>query len=128
MTGGRCASDFPGPVRACRWHGAMAGRSCCRGGAAATRPARCRSAAGHAWSRSGPAGGITGSRNPVRLSIRAFMERDIEGEAHWFTLNNGQWVQGLVARNGAEQRVYVVTITPQMPEAVHERWPRVITA
>jgi len=56
------------------------------------------------------------------------MERDIEGESHWFTLNSGQWVQGLVARNGAEQRVYVVTITPQMPEAVHERWPRIITA
>jgi hypothetical protein len=65
---------------------------------------------------------------PVRLAIRAFMERDIEGESHWFTLNSGQWVQGLVARNGAEQRVYVVTITPQMPEAVHERWPRIITA
>lgn len=65
---------------------------------------------------------------PVRLSITAFMEKDIQGESHWFPLTEGQWVQGLLARQGEELRVYVVTITPQMPDAVHERWPRIITA
>lgn len=65
---------------------------------------------------------------PVRLPIHAFMEKDIEGERHWFELNRGQWIQGLVARDGDEKRVYVVTITPQLPEAVYERWPRIITA
>lgn len=65
---------------------------------------------------------------PVRLPLRAFMETDIQGTDYWFELNSGQWVQGLVARDGREQRVYVVTITPEMPEALHQRWPRIITA
>jgi hypothetical protein len=65
---------------------------------------------------------------PVRLALRAFMERDIQGESHWFSLPSGQWVQGLVAREGDERRVYVVTIAPESPEALYERWPRIITA
>lgn len=65
---------------------------------------------------------------PVRLQLSGFMERDIQGDSHWFELSSGQWIQGLVARDGAERRVYVVTVTPEMPEAVHERWPRIITA
>lgn len=64
---------------------------------------------------------------PVRLPLRAFMEKDIQGDSHWFELHSGQWVQGLVARNGGKQRVYVVTITPEMPEAVYAHWPRIIT-
>lgn len=65
---------------------------------------------------------------PVRLALQAFMEKDIEGVSHWFPLTDGQWVQGLLVQDGTEQRVYVVTITPQMPDAVHERWPRIVTA
>ena len=65
---------------------------------------------------------------PVRLQLRAFMESDIQGDDYWFELNSGQWVQGLIAREGKEQRVYVVTITPEMPDALHQRWPRIITA
>lgn len=72
------------------------------------------------WSRWQP--------RPVRLSLSAFMEKDIQGQSHWFPLIAGQWVQGLLARQGEEQRVYVVTITPQMPDAVHERWPRIVSA
>ena len=64
---------------------------------------------------------------PVRLQLQGFMEKDIEGKSHWFTLTSGQWVQGLVARQGSEQRVYVVTITPEMAEAVHPRWPRIVS-
>ncbi len=55
------------------------------------------------------------------------MEKDIEGKSHWFTLTSGQWVQGLLAQQGSEQRVYVVTILPEMPEAVHPRWPRIVS-
>lgn len=64
---------------------------------------------------------------PVKLPIKSFMEKDIEGHSHWFDLTQGQWIQGLVARDGSEQRVYVVTITPEMSDAVHERWPKVIS-
>jgi hypothetical protein len=64
---------------------------------------------------------------PVKLPINSFMEKDIEGQSHWFDLVKGQWIQGLVARDGTEQRIYVVTITPEMSEALHERWPRIMT-
>ncbi len=64
---------------------------------------------------------------PVRLQLEGFMEKDIEGASHWFELTSGQWVQGLLARRGNEQRVYVVTIQPQMAEAVHPRWPRIVS-
>lgn len=63
----------------------------------------------------------------VKLNIKSFMEKDIESHSHWFDLTQGQWIQGLVAREGSEQRVYVVTITPEMSDAVHERWPRVVS-
>ena len=63
---------------------------------------------------------------PVKIVARAFMERDIEGRARWFELSRGKVIQGLVARNGHERRVYVVTVTPGMADAVHERWPRIV--
>lgn len=55
------------------------------------------------------------------------MEKDTESNSHWFELPSGQWIQGLVARSGNEQRVYVVTITPTMEDAVHDRWPRIMS-
>lgn len=64
---------------------------------------------------------------PVRLRLSGFMEKDIAGSSHWFTLTPGQWVQGLLARNAGEQRVYVVTIHPEMPGAIHPRWPRIVS-
>ena len=65
---------------------------------------------------------------PVKLPIKSFMEKDIEGQSHWFDLTKGQCIQGLVARDKYEQRVYVVTITPEFEDAVHERWPRILSA
>ncbi|WJW76315.1 hypothetical protein QVG61_04265 [Thiohalobacter sp. IOR34] len=65
---------------------------------------------------------------PVKLPIKSFMEKDIEGQSHWYDLTRGKWIQGLVARNGHERRVYVVTVTPEMADAVHERWPRILAA
>lgn len=63
----------------------------------------------------------------VKIPVKAFMEKDIMGQSHWFDLPKGKWIQGLVAREAAEQRVYVVTIEPEMEDAVHDRWPRIIS-
>ena len=66
---------------------------------------------------------------PVRLDIEEFMEKDHAGTSHWYRLETGQWIQGLIATRGAELRVYVVTIVPTeaTQRAVHDRWPRIIT-
>ena len=63
---------------------------------------------------------------PVKLDIKSFMEKDMEGHSHWYDLTKGQYIQGLVARDHQEQRIYVVTVTPELEDAVHERWPRVL--
>lgn len=63
---------------------------------------------------------------PVKIPVLSFMEKDNEGDSHWFDVTKGQWVQGLLAQIGDEYRVYVVTITPEHEEAVHDRWPRVL--
>jgi hypothetical protein len=64
---------------------------------------------------------------PVKLTIKSFMEKDFEGHGHWYDLTRGQWVQGLVARHRHERRVYVVTIDPELEDAIHERWPRIMS-
>ena len=64
---------------------------------------------------------------PVKLPVKQFMEKDIQGNSHWFDLTPGQFIQGLIARDKYEQRVYVVTITPELNDAVHDRWPRILS-
>lgn len=64
---------------------------------------------------------------PVKIILDQFMEKDIEGSNHWYELTKGQWVQGLLARYNDEKRVYVVTVVPEMPDAVHDRWPRIMS-
>lgn len=66
---------------------------------------------------------------PVRLAIEEFMEKDRTGHSHWYRLDAGQWLQGLVATYGEEQRVYVVTLVPteEAQRAIHDRWPRIVT-
>lgn len=64
---------------------------------------------------------------PVKLPIKSFMEKDIEGSTRWYDLTKGKYVQGLIAREGNEQRVYVVTVEPEMSNAEHERWPRILS-
>lgn len=64
---------------------------------------------------------------PVKLPIQQFMEKDIQGNSHWFDITKGQFIQGLIARDKYEQRVYVVTITPELEDAIHERWPRILS-
>jgi hypothetical protein len=65
---------------------------------------------------------------PVKLPVLQFMEKDVSGQSHWFDVMKGQFIQGLIARAGTEQRVYVVTVTPEFDDAVHDRWPRIITS
>jgi hypothetical protein len=63
---------------------------------------------------------------PVKLVIDEFMEQDIEGIDRWYAVTEGKWIQGLVATWDLERRVYVVTITPHMDDAIHGRWPRIL--
>ncbi len=62
----------------------------------------------------------------VKLPIVQFMEKDISGSSHWFDIVKGRFIQGLIASLDQERRVYVVTITPEFDQAVHDRWPRII--
>lgn len=64
---------------------------------------------------------------PVKIAVTQFMEKDIEGSSHWFDITKGQFIQGLIARDKYEQRVYVVTITPELEDAIHDRWPRILS-
>ena len=64
---------------------------------------------------------------PVKIPVKSFMEKDLEGHSHWYDLTRGQWIQGLVARHQQEQRIYVVTIEPELADAVHDRWPRIMS-
>jgi len=63
---------------------------------------------------------------PVKIPVQAFMEKSHDGANHWFDLMKGQCLQGLVAREHYEQRVYIVTIEPEQEHAWYYRWPRII--
>jgi putative SOS response-associated peptidase YedK len=64
---------------------------------------------------------------PVKIPARGYMEKDNEGRSHWFPLEPGQYIQGLIAHIGGERRVYVVTIsTPSEFAHIHDRWPRIV--
>ena len=64
---------------------------------------------------------------PVKLPIKSFMETDIEDHKYWYELVEGQWIQGLVAHNRHERRLYVVTIEPELEDAIHDRWPKIMS-
>ncbi|MDE2089131.1 MAG: hypothetical protein KGJ12_03815, partial [Gammaproteobacteria bacterium] len=50
------------------------------------------------------------SPTPIKIAVQGFMEKDREGRSHWYDLPQDRWIQGLLARAGEEQRVYVVTV------------------
>ncbi|MEJ2213389.1 MAG: hypothetical protein P8Y20_04830 [Gammaproteobacteria bacterium] len=62
---------------------------------------------------------------PVKIAVDAFMEKDNQKTSHWFDLAEGEYIQGLVANSGDEQRVYVVTVEPD-DKSIHDRWPRIV--
>jgi len=63
---------------------------------------------------------------PVLLIINKFMQTDFEGHIHWYEVTKGQYIQGLLAHEGDEYRVYIVTIIPELLDICHERWPRIV--
>jgi hypothetical protein len=63
---------------------------------------------------------------PIRLPIAKFMKTDFEGCTHWYDVTAGQWIQGLIAREEGETRIYIVTITPESHTVCHDRWPRIM--
>lgn len=65
---------------------------------------------------------------PVLIDVSDFMEKDNKGNSHWYPVIGGLAIQGLVARDGNEVRVYVVTITPKRQDQyqIHNRWPRIV--
>jgi len=66
---------------------------------------------------------------PLKIPVLSFMEKDFEGNSHWYDLNKGQYLQGVLARDHNEHRVYVVTIEPEIEDAqIHSRWVRVVQA
>ena len=58
------------------------------------------------------------------------MEKDKQGTSHWHPLTGSTYIQGLIANDRDEQRVYVVTISTEDDEieAIHDRWPRIVNA
>ncbi|MBO1924859.1 hypothetical protein [Thiomicrorhabdus sp. 6S3-12] len=80
---------------------------------------------------------------PVRIAVDAFMEKDDKGNSHWFSMPDGQCLQGLLLIVDGKWRVYVMTITPPEnaipkiandnhdlfgaietePVQIHQRWP-----
>ncbi len=80
--------------------------------------ARLESIQQHRWDKYFP--------KPIKIKVDEFMEKDIEGISHWFPIVKGQYIQGLLATYDKEQRVYVVTVTPQQENAIHDRWPKIV--
>jgi len=67
---------------------------------------------------------------PVLITVDEFMEKDKQGTSHWYPLTGATYIQGLIATDRDEQRVYVVTISPEVDEIekIHDRWPRIVNA
>ncbi len=62
---------------------------------------------------------------PVKISVIKFREKDIEGISHWFDVTHGQYIQGIIAQDDDERRIYVVTVASPPINAIHDRWPKI---
>ena len=52
------------------------------------------------------------------------MEKDEAKVSHWFDLQDGQVIEGLMIGDSEQQRVYVITTdAPHELAWVHDRWP-----
>jgi hypothetical protein len=63
---------------------------------------------------------------PVQLPIQKFMERNHEGKSCWYEITKGQCIQGLLAQQDNEYRLYIVTVDPEDLMNCHYRWPHII--
>lgn len=64
---------------------------------------------------------------PVQIPITKFMEKNFEGRSCWYEITGGKYIQGLLAQNDNEYRIYIVTIDPEDLTNCHYRWPNIIT-
>lgn len=64
---------------------------------------------------------------PVQIPIEKFMEKNFEGKACWYEVTRGKCIQGLLAKEKNEYRVYIVTVDPEDLMNCHYRWPHIIT-
>lgn len=64
---------------------------------------------------------------PVQIIVDKFMEKDFEGHPCWYEVTKGKCIQGLLAREQNEFRVYIVTIDPEDLMNCHYRWPHIVT-
>lgn len=63
----------------------------------------------------------------VKIPAVKFLEQDFEGKLQWFDITAGHWLQGIFLQQGNEQRIYIITFTPETPESTYLRWPRIGT-
>jgi hypothetical protein len=65
---------------------------------------------------------------PCRISASRFIQIDLFGLPRYFSLESGEYIQGLIATIAAHQRVYVV-MQPAPAEHAQEwpEWPRVVS-
>lgn len=64
---------------------------------------------------------------PVKISVDKFMEKDFEGKPCWYEVTKGKCIQGLLAKEQNNYRVYIVTVDPEDLTNCHYRWPHIIT-
>ena len=64
---------------------------------------------------------------PVKIPATGWMEKDSEGNSHYFPLKDNECIQGLVAKKGTEERLYLVTVEATETKSIHPRAPRIIT-
>jgi hypothetical protein len=63
---------------------------------------------------------------PVQIPIDKFMEKNFEGKSCWYEIIKGQCIQGLLAHEQNEYRVYIVTVDPEDLMNCHYKWPHII--
>lgn len=66
------------------------------------------------------------SPKPVQIPVDKFMEKNFEGQSCWYEITKGKCIQGLLAQERNEYRLYIVTIDPEDLLNTHYRWPHII--
>lgn len=68
------------------------------------------------------------SPKPVQIPVEKFMEKNFEGRSCWYEVTKGKYLQGLLAQQENEFRLYIVTIDPEDPTNCHYKWPNIINS
>ncbi|MDY6821391.1 MAG: hypothetical protein SVN78_07205 [Deferribacterota bacterium] len=67
--------------------------------------------------------------NPEKVYIPAYkyMEKDPNGNSHWFELKDNEFIMGLLVKSYEHPFVYVITIpSPKDYAHIHDRWVFVV--